>query len=86
MKARIDSSEFHNDRYTTQVTTPAPDNYSQPSSFKLSSSKELGPVKGEITVMVSVRGFIKHKPYKDKNTGQNKVFHEANVFLDVVEK
>lgn len=82
MKCRIDTSEIYNNRHTTVVTTPAPDSYSQPSSFKVFSDSALGAIGNEVELDVSVRGFVREKRYKDKNTGQEKVFQEDNVFLD----
>lgn len=82
MKCRIDFSEFHNGRYSTYVTTPAPDAYTQPSSYRLYSESQLGNSGSEITVTCTIRGFIRNKSYQDKQTGQQKVFHEDNVFFD----
>ena len=85
LTGRIESQDFYNGNYTTVIATPAPDAYSQPSSYKIRSSNQLGSVKSEITVWVEISGFVKDKPYKDRQTGENKIFQEANVFFEVCE-
>lgn len=82
MRGKIDHTEFYNGNYITIITTPAPDAYSKPESFKLRSPNQLGAVGSEIAVTVSVRGYVRKKPYVDKSTGQQKTYWEENVFMD----
>ena len=84
LKGKIDHAEFYNGSHMIYVTTPAADAYSQPNSFKLRSHTELGAVGQEISCTVAISGFIRKKPYQDKNTGQQKIYREDNVFFDVV--
>ncbi|MEA3301074.1 MAG: hypothetical protein U9R22_12695 [Pseudomonadota bacterium] len=84
LTGKIESCDFHNGVHTTILVTPAPDAYSQPSSYKLKSDNMLGQPGQEITADIAMRGFIRRKPYKDKNTGQPKMFFEDNVILSVV--
>lgn len=85
LKCRIDSSDFYNGNHYTYVSTPAPDQYSSPASFKLLSDKPLGNKGDEIEPTVSISGFVRQKRYKDKNTGEMKTFMEDVTFLKVVE-
>jgi hypothetical protein len=84
MTARIDFSEFHNNRHYTVVTTPAPDAFSHPARFKLQSDQPLGAPQQEVEVTVAVSGIVREKSYRDKNTGVPKTFHEADVYLNVI--
>lgn len=84
MIARINVSEFHNNRYYTVVTCPAPDAFSHPSRFKVQSDQPLGQVNQDLELVVSVGGIVRDKQYQDKVTRQQKIFYEADVFLNVV--
>lgn len=84
MIARIEHSEFHNNRHYTIVTTPAPDAFSHPSKFKVQSDQPLGPNGSSVDLQVSVGGIVRDKQYRDKNTGHNKTFYEADVYLNVI--
>lgn len=84
LKGRIDHIQMHEGRYFHVVTTPAPDAYSKPSRYKLASRQQLGTEGAEVTVQVTISGSVYEKNYRDKNTGIQKVFHEANVFMDAV--
>ncbi len=84
MIARIEISEFHNNRYYTIVTTPAPDAFSHPSKFKVQSDKPLGQFGQEVDLEVSVGGIVRENPYQDKQTRQPKVFYQADVYLSVI--
>lgn len=84
MLARIDSSEFHNQRYYTVVTTPAPDAFSHPARFKVQSQQPIGQVGQNLKLTVAVSGIVRERPYRDKQTGQQKVFQEGDVYLNVV--
>lgn len=82
MNARIEKTLYINNRYTAVVTTPAKDQYSKPSSFKLQSDERLGDVGQECTFEVEVSGFVKENNYKDKQTGESKVYYDGNVYLE----
>lgn len=84
MIARVNFSEFHNNRYYTIVTTPAPDAFSHPSRFKVQSDQPIGQQNQDVELQVSVGGMVREKPYQDKVTRQPKTFYEADVFLNVV--
>lgn len=84
MLARIESSEFYNNRYFTVVTTPAPDAYSHPSKFKVTSPQPIGQPHQTFELTCQVSGVVREKSFRDKTTGQNKVFNEADVYLEVV--
>lgn len=82
MKCRIDTIEQHNGAFFHIVTTPAQDAYSKPSSFKLRSPQQLGNAGNEVTLDVTVSGSVFKKNYRDSQTGIQKQFHEANVYLE----
>ena len=84
MLARIESSEFYNNRYFTIVTCPAVDAYSHPSKFKVTSPQPIGQPHQTFELLLSVGGVVREKTFRDKNTGQQKNFHEADVYLEVV--
>jgi hypothetical protein len=84
MIARIDFSENHNNKVYTVVTTPAPDAFSHPSRFKVVSEQPLGAPGQSIDMTLSVGGVVREKQYRDKQTGYNKTFYEADVYLNVV--
>jgi hypothetical protein len=84
MIARVNLSEFHNMRYYTIVTTPAPDAFSHPSRFKVQSEQPIGQPNQDVELILSVNGMVREKPYKDKQTNQPKTFYEADVFLNVI--
>lgn len=83
IQGRIEHSEFYNQFYTIILAVPAVDQYSQPSTYKLRSKQPMGNVGDEVTTHVTFRGFVRRKPYTDKQTGEAKVFWEDNVFFDV---
>lgn len=84
MIARIDLSEFHNNRYFTVVTTPAPDAFSHPSRFKVQSTQPIGQQGQSVELLLDVGGIVREKNYEDKQTRQRKTFHEADVYLNVI--
>lgn len=85
LTGRIEDSQYDNRNgntvYRTLITAPAPDAYSQPSSYKLVSDTSLGGNGSEITVDVTMTGFIRKKDYRDKETNQPKTFWEDNYTL-----
>lgn len=83
LQGRIDHTEFYNNAHTVILAVAAADQYSLPSTYKLRSPNAMGAVGDELTVHTAVRGFVKRKPYTDKQTNQPKVYWEDNVFFDV---
>lgn len=84
LRGRIDHIQLHEGKYFHVVTTPAPDAYSKPSRYKLASSQQLGNEGSEITVQVTVSGSVFEKQYRDKQSGIQKIYHEANVYMNAV--
>lgn len=81
LKGRIEEIEFYNGKYINFIATPAPDPYSQPSSYKVHTDTQVGNAGMEVTLDITVSGYVRKKPYKDKVTGQPKVYWEDNVIL-----
>ena len=84
MDVRVDQSEMHNNRHFTIVTSPAPDAFSHPSRFRVGSDQPLGSPGQTVKITCKVNGMVREKQYRDKNTGQQKIFHDGSVLLDVV--
>ncbi|MBB6523902.1 hypothetical protein [Pseudoteredinibacter isoporae] len=84
LKGKITHEQFHNGQYFYRIIEAAPDQYSQPNSFKVKSGTQLGQVGNEVQINVRVTGFVREKPYTDKTTGQQKVFEEKIVNLEFV--
>ena len=83
LTGKITKQAFHNGTHTTLLMTPAADAYSQPSTYKLKSDNALGNEGDEVTATCEMRGFVRNKQYRDKNTGQPKEFDEDNVIFSV---
>jgi len=81
---RIDLVEFHNGKHYSVVTSPAVDAYSHPSKFKVVSDNPFGQVNQTFEIQCSMGGIVRPRQYKDANTGQPRVFQEADVYLNVV--
>lgn len=80
---RIEKTEFWQGRQYTVVSAPAPDAFSHPSKFRLSSDNPLGQIGSLIDVDCSLRGVVVQKAYLDKNTGQQKMIDNASTYFDV---
>lgn len=82
---RIDKSYFSSDsqKYYTIVSTPAPDEFSMPSSFRLTSAQSLGNVGDKINAKIALSGYVRQKKYKDNKTGEMKDFTDCNTYLNV---
>lgn len=78
-KAQIKKTLFLNGHHYTVIVVPAADAYSQPTSYKVKSAAPLGQTGQEITCNVTMSGFVREKPYKDKDTGQQKIYDEQVV-------
>lgn len=80
---RIEKTEFWQGKQYTVVSAPAPDAFSHPSKFRLSSDNPLGQIGSLIDVDCSLRGVVVQKAYLDKNTGQQKIIDNASTYFDV---
>lgn len=81
--ARIDQQRQHQNKLYTQVTTPAPDEYSMPSQFEIRSDHPLGPIGTEFRGKIRASGFIRQRQYTDKNTGELKQVADKTVIFDL---
>ena len=81
--ARIDSSEFYNQKMYNVVSTPAPDTFSHPSKYRVTSDKAIGNVGQVVDIDCTMRGMVRPKNYTDKQTGQPKTYVETDVYFDV---
>lgn len=84
-RGRIDLVEFHAQKHYTIITTPAPDEFSHPSRFKLVSVNPIGQVGQTIEFTAAIRGTVRPKQYVDRQTGLQKFYQEADVFLEVLQ-
>ena len=80
---RIEKTEFFQGKQYTVVSSPAPDAFSHPSKYRLTSDQPLGQVNQLVDVDVTARGIVVPKQFIDKNTGQQKTYDNASVFFDV---
>jgi hypothetical protein len=80
---RIEKTEFYSGKNYTVVSSPAPDEFSHPSRFRLQSQHPLGNVGTRLDVVVNVSGIVRTKNFTDKQTHQQKQFDEASVYFDV---
>ncbi len=83
-RGRIDLVEFHAQKHYTIVTTPAADEFSHPSRFKLVSVNPIGQVGQTIEFTACIRGTCRPKQYVDRQTGLQKVYQESEVYLEVM--
>ena len=81
--ARIDSSEFYNQKMYTIISTPAPDAFSHPSKYRVTSDKTIGNTGAVLDIDCTLRGMVRPKNYTDKATGQPKTYIETDVYFDV---
>jgi hypothetical protein len=81
--ARIDSAEVYNNKMYTVVSTPAPDQFSHPSKYRVTSDKAIGVTGALVDIDCTMRGMVRSKNYKDTNTGQQKTYIETDVYFDV---
>ena len=83
-RGRIDFAEIHNQKHYTVITTPAADEFSHPSRFKLCSTGPLGQPGQTIDFKTTIVGMVRQKTYLDKNTGYQKTFYEPDVYINVI--
>ena len=80
---RVEKSEVYNGKTFTVVAAPAPDAFSHPSKFRVSSNGQIGRVGELIDLSLVVSGVVKPKSFFDKSSGQQKFFDESSVYLEV---
>lgn len=83
---RIDSQRHYQGKYYTQLTTPAPDEYSRPSQFEVRSEAPLGQIGTEWRGKLRASGFIRQRQYTDKQTGELKYVADKTVIFDLYTK
>ncbi len=84
MTFRVDHSEFYDGKHVIVGTTPAKDEFSRPSSFRLRSDKPFS-INQTVDVLVEVSGYVRKQPYEDKKTKESKIFYDGVVYWDVIE-
>ncbi|MGH1463547.1 MAG: hypothetical protein K6L74_07505 [Neptuniibacter sp.] len=84
-QGKITQARQYQGKHYTRVVTPAPDQYSQPSSFEIRSSNLMGHIGQEVSGYLTMSGYVRERPYTDKNTGEMKTASDKVVFLDLVE-
>lgn len=71
LAGRVNAVRKAEDAVFTEVTLPAPDQYSQPATVEIRSRKRLGQVGETVEVQVACGGFRgKSFVYTDKETGE----------------
>lgn len=83
-RGRIDVVEFHAQKHYTVITTPAPDEFSHPSRFKVVSQHPIGQPGQTVDIKAVLRGTVRPKQYVDKQTGMQKVYQDAEVYIEVL--
>jgi hypothetical protein len=81
---RVEKSEFYQQKHYTVVASPAPDAFSFPSKFRVTSDKPIANVGSVMDLQLSMRGVVRPKSFVDKQTGQQKSYDECDVYFDVV--
>ncbi|RYY72950.1 MAG: hypothetical protein EOO52_19990 [Gammaproteobacteria bacterium] len=80
---RIEKSEFYQQKHYTVLAAPAPDAFSFPSKYRVTSDKPLGNQGTVLDVECTMRGVVRPKSFVDKQTGQQKSYDECDVYFDV---
>ena len=80
---RIEKSEFYQQKHYTVSAAPAPDAFSFPSKYRVTSEKPLGNQGTVLDVECTMRGVVRPKTFLDRNTGQQKTYDESDVYFDV---
>jgi hypothetical protein len=82
--ARIDSSEYYEGSTYTVVTSPAPDQFSHPSRYKVRSQNPIGAIGQTLELTIRVNGIVRTESFRDKQTGQPRSIDKATVYLEFV--
>lgn len=89
MEVRISGKLLHsrraNQQYYTQLRTPAPDEWSHPSTVEVRSKDKLGETDDVLNLRCRLSGSVRSFQYTDRDTGERKTGFDSKVFLDVVE-
>lgn len=80
---RVEKTEFYQGKHYTVVAAPAPDAFSFPSKYRVTSDKQIGANGNVLDITCTMRGVVRPKNYVDKNTGQQKSYDECDVYFDV---
>jgi len=80
---RIESTDFFENKHYTTVSSPALDAFSHPSKYRVTSEKMLGNNGNVMDIDCTMRGMVRLKSYKDRETGQPKTYNESTVYFDV---
>jgi hypothetical protein len=81
LKGKIMESSVVNGNYFTNIAQPSVDEFAQPSMFRVMSQVTLGAINDLVQLQVSFSGYIKNRPYKDKTTGENKVYVDQVLYM-----
>lgn len=86
VKGKLVSSRRHENRYFTQIITPAVDEFSQPQHVEVRSKAKVGDRDEMVTVRARLGGYL-GRPYQatDKSTGEMRTARNTVLTLDVVE-
>lgn len=80
---RIEKGEVYQGQQYTIVSAPAPDAFSHPSRYRVTSDRQLGQIGQLIDLDCMMKGVVRGKSYTDKQTGQQKNYDESTVYFDV---
>lgn len=83
-RARVDLVEFHKGKHYTIVTTPAADEFSHPSRFKICSDAPFAQPGQTVDFTAVFKGMVRPKSYVEASTGLQKTYQEADVFINLV--
>ena len=81
---RLEKSEFYQQKHYTVLSAPAPDAFSFPSKYRVTSDRALGNPGMLLDVECTLRGVVRPKSFTDKQTGQIKNYDECDVYFDVI--
>jgi hypothetical protein len=81
LKGKIVDSQLVNGNYFTNIAQPSVDEFAQPSMFRVMSLMTLGAINDLVQLQISFSGYIKNRPYKDKQTGENKVYVDQILYM-----
>lgn len=66
LQGKITNVRNYENKFYTQLITPAADSYSKPSSFEVSSTSQIGTIGQEVKMLCSLSGYISTFQYPDK--------------------
>lgn len=80
---RVEKTEMYQGKHYTVVAAPAPDAFSHPSKYRVTSDRQIGAVGNVLDITCTMRGVVRPKSYVDRSTGQQKAYDECDVYFDV---